>query len=67
MKKVTLLLAVAALFTTVACGGGEENQEVTLEQTLNIQQQVDSLELEIEAINKAETELNEVLTDLDNI
>ena len=69
--KTKLTIAIVALgFFAVSCGNSAEvteNQEVQLEQTEELGNQVDELNLEIEAIEAADAEVDATSNELDQI
>jgi prefoldin subunit 5 len=67
--KLTIAIAALGLFT-ISCGESAEvteNVEVTLEETTELGDQVDELNVEIEAIEAAGAEIDATINELDKI
>ncbi len=68
MKKTVVLFSCIAVLGFASCG--EATQEVDqelLESTLQIEEEVDAINLEIEEMNEVEANLDDLENELDNI
>jgi len=69
--KVKLVMAIAAMgLFAVSCGGSTENKEeasAKIEETRELGNKLNEIEVEIEALEKAESDIDEAMNELDEI
>lgn len=75
MKKVFTAASIVAISLLTSCGGAEENKSSSVEEapseiyeeTLKAQDEIDDIKVEIEEMEEAEADLEDLENELDNI
>jgi prefoldin subunit 5 len=70
MKTKMMIVAIAFGLTAMSCGESaevKENNVISTEETQELENKLDELDLEIEAIDAAEAEIDATINELDQI